>query len=94
MLQGDTIEREHRSDVSGRWLRMRFCPACGTTLSHTAEIRPGMRTIAAGTFDEPNWFKVDRHIWLQSKLPWVTVPEGVACYAQAYVAGPPASSNP
>jgi hypothetical protein len=94
VLQGDTLEREHRSDVSGRWLRMSFCPACGTTVSHTAEIRPGMRTIAAGTFDEPNWFKVDRHIWLQSKLPWVPVPKGVACYAQGYVAGPPASSNP
>jgi hypothetical protein len=89
LLQGELAEREHRSDVSGRWLRMCFCPECGTTVSHTAEIRPGARTIAAGTFDEPGWFTVDRHIWVRSKLPWVTVPQGVESYAQGYVPSPP-----
>ena len=66
-----------------------FCPTCGTTVSHTAELRPGMRTIAAGTFDDPTWFKIDRHIWVQSKLPWVTIPDNVATYAQGFVASPP-----
>jgi hypothetical protein len=63
--------------------------ACGTTVSHTAELRPGMRTIAAGTFDDPTWFTIDRHIWVQSKLPWVTIPDNVATYAQGFVASPP-----
>ncbi len=96
LLQGTLAEREHRSDVSGRWLRMSFCPACGTTVSHTAEIRPGMRTVAAGTFDEPGWFTVNRHIWLQSKLPWVTVPPGVESYAQgpAPSPAPPSGAAP
>lgn len=93
LLQGTPVEREHRSDVSGRWLRMSFCPACGTTVSHTAEIRPGMRTIAAGTFDDPGWFPVHRHIWVQSKLPWVTVPDGVEIYARGYVP-PPTGAAP
>ena len=48
ILQGEQSEVEHRSDESGRWLRMTFCPMCGTTISHTAELRPGMRTIAGG----------------------------------------------
>ena len=43
-----------------------------------------MRTIAAGTFDESDWFAIDRHIWVQSKLPWVTIPEGVAAYPKAF----------
>jgi hypothetical protein len=43
-LQGEQTEVEHRSDESGRWLRMRFCRKCGTTISHTAELRPGLRT--------------------------------------------------
>lgn len=89
MLQGELSEVEHRSDESGRWLRMSFCPKCGTTISHTAEIRPGVRTIAAGTFDDPNWFSIDRHIWAQSKLPWVAIPENVATYAQGFVTPPP-----
>ncbi len=86
MLQGEVVEREHRSDVSGRWLRMCFCPACGTTVSHTAEVRPGIRTIAGGSFDEPGWFSIDRHIWVQSKQPWVVIPDGVAAYQQGFVA--------
>ena len=87
-LQGEQAEVEHRSDQSGRWLRMRFCRKCGTTISHTAELRPGLRTIAGGTFDDPTWFGIDRHIWVQSKLPWVSIPENVATYAQGFVAPP------
>ncbi len=89
ILQGELKEVEHRSDVSGRWLRMSFCPKCGTTLSHVSELRPGMRAVAAGTFDDPAWFKIDRHIWLQSRLPWVVVPENVATYAQGVAVPPP-----
>ena len=88
LTQGEVAQYEHRSDESGRWLRMNFCPACGTTVSHTAEIRPGMRTVAVGTLDEQDWFAIDRHIWVQSKRPWVTIPAGMPTYAGAYV--PPA----
>ena len=93
VLQGQRVECEHRSDESKRWLRMSFCPKCGTTISHTAEVRPGLRSIAAGTFDEPDWFKIDRHIWVQSKRPWVTVPEGVASFQQGFVANPAPESQ-
>ena len=88
VLQGELSEVEHRSDDSGRWLRMSFCPRCGTTISHISEFRPGMRTIAAGTFDDPTWFNIDRHIWVQSKLPWVVIPENVAKYSLGFVAPP------
>lgn len=86
LLGGEVSEVEHHSDESGRWLRMSFCQRCGTTISHTSELRPGMRTIAAGTFDEPTWFNIDRHIWVQSKLSWVVIPENVATYSQGFVA--------
>ncbi len=84
ITQGKLTECEHRSDESGRWLKMSFCPKCGTTVYHTAEIRPGMKAIAAGTFDEQGWFEIDRHIWVQSKHDWVAIPEGVATYPQAF----------
>src|SRR5450759_415547 len=38
ITQGRPKECEHISDESGRWLRMSFCPDCGTTVSHTAEV--------------------------------------------------------
>ncbi len=92
-VQGQLAEWEHRSDASGRWLRMSFCPTCGTTVSHTAEVRPGMRGVAAGTFDDPDWFVIDRHVWTQSKRPWISIPQGVATYPQGSVGSPPPNSS-
>jgi len=89
LLQGQLQECEHRSDESGRWLRMNFCPGCGTTIFHTAELRPGLRTVTGGTFDDPDWFTIDRHIWVRSKRPWVTIPPGVAVLQEGAVAAPP-----
>jgi hypothetical protein len=84
-ITGHLAEYAHNSDESGRWLKMRFCPRCGTTVCHTSEFRPGACTIAAGTFDDPNWFAINRHIWTRSKLPWVAIPLGV----EAFEKGPP-----
>jgi hypothetical protein len=33
VLQGEMTEYEQRSDESGRWQRMQFCPRCGTTVA-------------------------------------------------------------
>jgi hypothetical protein len=85
ILQGRLAEHQFRSDVSGRWMNMRFCADCGTTVCHTAQFRPGFCTVAGGTFDDPNWFSIDRHVWLQSKRPWVVIPAGVATFQQGYV---------
>ena len=69
ILQGEQSDVEYRSDESGRWLRMSFCPKCGT-------------------FDDPTWFGIERHISVQSKLPWVAIPPDVDAYAQGFVAPP------
>ena len=45
---------EHRSDESGRWIRVHFCPHCGTHLFITAEARPGFLSMAGGTLDDPS----------------------------------------
>jgi len=87
--QGELTQYEHRSDESGRWLRMGFCPRCGTTLTHTAEVRPGMRSIALGTFDDPDWIKIERHIWARSKRPWVSIPSDVAVFPQGSAGAAP-----
>ena len=89
LLQGRLSEREYRSDESGRWLRMSFCPECGTTISHVSEMRPGFCSIAVGTLDDPSWIAIDRHIWVRSKCPWVAIPPGVAAYEKGFVAAPP-----
>jgi hypothetical protein len=79
---GERTLYEHRSDESGRWLKLEFCPRCGTTLSHTAEVRPGLRSISVGTFDDPGWIRIERHIWTRSKRPWVSIPSDAATFPQ------------
>ncbi len=76
----------HRSDGSNRWLRIGFCPRCGTTVAHTAEVFPGVRAIAGGTFDDRAWFTIERHAWTRSACPWVVVPEGVQVFPKSSVA--------
>lgn len=56
-----------------------FCPRCGTTLySH----RHAADTIgmSVGSLDDPSVFQPECHIFVASKQPWVTIPEGMAKY--------------
>lgn len=73
-LQGTMKSYDHRSDESGRLLRTGFCPQCGVTLTWTVEALPGLRAIAGGSFDDPQWFRIERHSWMRSAHPWVKPP--------------------
>lgn len=75
LLSGMISRHEHRSDESGRWFKTEFCQKCGTTIGHTAELRPGQRAVSGGTFDDREWFMVGQHIWVRSKLSWVSIPD-------------------
>ena len=77
-LTGDTLSVfEHRSDESNLSLRLEFCNRCGTTVAVRLERFPGARGIFVGTFDDPNWVKIERHIWTRSAQHWVVFPENM-----------------
>ena len=64
---GDGLTKyEQLSDESNLWLRLHFCNRCATTVMLTLEKFPDVRIITGGTFDDPNWFKIDRHVWTRS----------------------------
>jgi len=71
---------EHRSDESNRWLRMEFCPRCGTTVSWTAERRPGTIGISGGTLDDPDWVTERKHIWVRSAQKATVIPVDAQCF--------------
>ncbi|SVE38652.1 uncharacterized protein METZ01_LOCUS491506 [marine metagenome] len=71
---------EFRSDESGRWIRTEFCQNCGSAISWTLELRPGVRGIAGGSYDDPNWFNVEAHIWTNSARAEVSCPDNVKAY--------------
>lgn len=77
ITQGALKTYEYRSDETNRWVKTEFCPICGTTVTWTAEARPGARGIAGGTFDDPNWLNFPLHVWTRSAQHWVAFPADV-----------------
>lgn len=69
----------HRSDESGRWPDLHFCPACGGNVGFTLEWVPEVMAIDAGTFDSPDWIdpvRFDfRYIYMRSAQCWSEVPD-------------------
>jgi len=84
-IAGDTLEKyRHVSDESGRWLDQDFCARCGTNIGIRLEAVPGVRTLAAGTFDDPSWLDRASHsfryVYLRSAQDWSELPDGVEQY--------------
>ena len=81
-INGATQIFQFNSDESGRWLRTEFCGSCGSTVSWTIEKRPGMRGVAGGSYDDPNWFTVETHIWTRSARSDMCYPDHVKLYEE------------
>jgi hypothetical protein len=71
---------EYRSDESHRWIRLEFCPRCGTPVIFSSEQSPGGQWVSGGTFDDPGWLTIERHVWTRSGVPWMVYPPGVAIF--------------
>lgn len=48
-----------------------FCPDCGAQLTLLTTLSPDTLDITVATLDEPQHAHPDRHIWVQSRLPWL-----------------------
>jgi len=59
---------------------MQFCPNCGGTVTWSLEAFPGMRALAGGSFDDPDWLRLERHVWTRSKQKWVVCPQGAQLF--------------
>ncbi len=79
-LQG--LLRKHRlTSDTGRWVESEVC---GTTVTFDLELRPGLRGIAGGSFDQPTfWYDVETFIFARSKPEWLTIPEGLEAHETA-----------
>lgn len=88
-INDDAVSRyRHISDESGRWLDQHFCSTCGSNIGFTLEAVPGIRTIAAGTFDDLTWLKSEntptRHVYTRSAQTWVSIPDDVEKYERHF----------
>lgn len=70
---------------SGKGQTVARCPACRVAVwSHYAGLGEVLSFVRVGTFDEPDRFAPDVHIYTESKQPWVVIPAGARAYSQYY----------
>lgn len=60
--------REYASSAS---CTRSFCPTCGAHLTLFTTLSPSSLDITIATLDHPELATADRHIWVQSRLPWL-----------------------
>lgn len=84
-LQGDMSHYQFESDTTGRWIRNEFCSQCGSAVTWTLEMRPGMRAIAGGSYDDPDWYKIAAHIWTRSARSDMLYPQDMNVCEEALV---------
>ncbi len=74
-----------RPTGSGAGQEVAVCPTCKTAVwSMFAGAGPQARFVRAGTLDNPALCPPSVHIFTESKLPWVTLPEGAEVFERFY----------
>jgi hypothetical protein len=69
--EGDAVQTIHR------------CPACKIAV-YSFYGWPELAFVRAGTLDDPSVIEPDVHIYTRSKVPWVTLPDGVPAFDAFY----------
>ena len=59
------------------------CPSCQVAV-FSRYTRPHVRFVRGGTLDDPSSVAPDVHIYTRSKVPWVTLPDGVPAFDAFY----------
>lgn len=62
------------------------CPRCGTSLTYEHEDRVGEIDLTPTSFDRPSLFSPVAHIWVEDRLPWISIDDDLPQYAKTVVA--------
>ncbi len=80
ITRGGLKPYRYASDESGRWIEIKFCEICGTTILATIETAPGEVGISVGTLDHPNWLEIKEHIWTTSAHRSIAIPPDAVAF--------------
>jgi hypothetical protein len=58
---------------SGKPIHSVFCPECGSTITNSADVMPGITMVAVGTLDDSSWVRPAMQIYCESAMPWATI---------------------
>ena len=83
VLAGDPEPVSMPTD-SGRPHDIYRCPTCRIAVWSDYGRRPALRFVRIGTLDDPTALRPDVHIFVRSKVPWVTLPADVPAFEVYY----------
>lgn len=75
-VSGELSEREFTAASGSRTTR-ESCPNCGSFLFDRSERFPTLIGVVARNIDPPFEAEPSRHVWIKSKLPHVSVSDGL-----------------
>lgn len=81
LQRGETRQYE-RPSASGFAVAFHFCPACGANVFWEPRRMPELIGVALGAFADPLLGPPEQAVWLAEKQVWLTVPEGIAAFAE------------
>ena len=67
---------------SGNPITRRFCPVCGTKISTTAAVMPGVMLMTASSLDDPEKFKSQMSIFTSRAPSWDRPPADVPSFPE------------
>ncbi len=70
-MKGETREVEFAGRLRG------FCPMCGTTLTFRSSPATEEIDVTVASFDEPAKVSPGDHIWVEDRLPWIALADGL-----------------
>lgn len=76
-VEGEVATYEDSDTESGSPVLRQYCADCGSPIRSMTGAQPKIAIVKAGTADDPSQFTPSIHVWTQSALPWVTIPEGL-----------------
>ncbi|MEQ1497999.1 MAG: GFA family protein [Novosphingobium sp.] len=74
IVEGELLRGEH-VQPSGAVAGIYACKACLTRIYTDNNARPGISNLRAGTLDSSPSMVPAAHLWVQSKQPWVVIPQ-------------------
>lgn len=88
-IEGETADHQSVAD-SGNVMHRRFCATCGTPLFSSAEARPHLLFVRAGTLDDPEVARPAMTIWASAAPSWACIRADIPSHpAQVAPAAPP-----
>jgi len=85
LLDGEPVAVDVPRD-DGSTQRVFRCPSCQVAV-YSLYGNPKAFFVRCGTLDTPRSVVPDVHIYVRSKVDWVTLPEGVPAFDEFYVVG-------